>query len=189
MRPYFWKTLSQNIIFLQLFLVVLSKISSQHGRCWKLNIWCISDIITSKLREKNTFLHHRNYSIASILLKLSTLQRARNLTSSSTFFIAAPVSSHNFLLQTLSRPEQLKENCFELIATNLSGQIHRGDSVVLKYLGDFYLLRNIDVEIFSATKTYIIVNSVETQKPHLYQLISNSWYESRYICSVILYHC
>ena len=60
-----------------LFLVVLSKFSSQHGRCWKLNIWCISDIIISKLREKIRFLYHRNYSVASILLKLSTLQRAR----------------------------------------------------------------------------------------------------------------
>ena len=136
-RPYFWKTLSKYQFLAALFSVVLSNYSFQHGRCWKLNIWCISDIITSKLREKITFLYHRNYSIASILLKLSTLQRARNLTSSSTFFIAAPVSSHNFLLQTLSPPEQLTENRFELSATNSSGRNLRGDSIFFEVPGRF----------------------------------------------------
>ena len=59
-----------------LFSVVLSNYSFQHGHFWKLSIWCNSDTIISKLKEKITFLYHRNYSIASILLKLSTLQRA-----------------------------------------------------------------------------------------------------------------
>ena len=60
-----------------LFSVVLSNYSLQHGHFWKLNICCNSDTFISKLREKITFLNHRNCSNASILLKLSTLQRAR----------------------------------------------------------------------------------------------------------------
>ena len=68
---------SKETFLAALFLVVLSRHSFQHGRCWKLKIWCISDTFISKLREKIRFLYHRNNSIASILLKLSTLQRAR----------------------------------------------------------------------------------------------------------------
>ena len=134
-----------------LFLVVLSKFSSQHGRCWKLNIWCISDIIISKLREKIRFLHHRNYSVASILIKLSTLQlRFEKIVLSS--------------LQQTYPGKNFEETPF-----------------FLKCLGDFYLLRNRDDETFSADKIDSIVVSAEISKPQLYQLIYNSWYESRYI--------
>ena len=51
------------------FSVAFSIYSFQHGRCWKLNI-CVSPIFQTK--RKN-----RKYSIASMLLKLSILQRAR----------------------------------------------------------------------------------------------------------------
>ena len=112
MRPYFWKTLSQNIIFVQLFLVVLSKFSSQHGRCWKLIIWCISDIITSKLREKITFLYHRNYSNASILLKLSTLQRARKSNFKFYFLHCRPSQLSQFLITDIITTRAIERKLF-----------------------------------------------------------------------------
>ena len=188
MRPYFWKTLSQIIIFLQLFSVVLSKNSFQHGHCWKLNIWCISDTFISKPREKISLLYHRNYSIASILLKLSTLQRARKFNFKFYFLHCRLSQLLQFLITDIITTRAIERksfgpDCNKLIRAKTSRILH-----FLKYRGDFYLLRNKDDENFSVNKIHSIVKSVEIQKSHLHQLIYNSSYESRFIFSVILYH-
>ena len=181
MRPYFWKTLSQIIIFLQLFSVVLSKNSFQHGRCWKLNIWCISDTFISKLREKIGLLYPRNYSIASILSKLSTLQRARKFNFKFYFLHCRLSQLLQFLITDIITTRAIERksfrpHCNKLIRAKTSRRLH-----FFKYLGDFHLLRNIDDGVSSATKIHSIVNSVETQTPHLYQLTYNTSYESQYI--------
>ena len=112
-----------------LFSVVLSNYSFQHGCYRKLNFWCISDTFISKLREKIRFLYHRKYSIASILLKLSTLQRARK--SNFELYFLHCRSSHlsQFLITDIITTKAIDRksfwaHCNKLIQRQTSRRLH-----------------------------------------------------------------
>ena len=128
-RPYFWKTLSKYQFLAALFSVVLSNYSFQHGRCWKLNFWCISDTFISKLREKIRFLYHRNYSTASILLKLSTMQRARKSNFKFYFLHCRPSQLSQFLITDIITTRAIDRksfwaHCNKLIRGKPSRRLH-----------------------------------------------------------------
>ena len=130
MRPYFLENSCTKYRFLAaLFSVVLSNYSFQHGRCWKLNIWCISDTFISKLREKIRFLYHRNNSIASILLKLSTLQRAGKSNFKFYFPHCRPSQLSQFLITDIITTRAIDRksfwaHCNKLIQGKTSRRLH-----------------------------------------------------------------
>ena len=119
---------SKETFLAALFLVVLSRHSFQHGRCWKLKIWCISDTFISKLREKIRFLYHRNNSIASILLKLSTLQRARKSNFKFYFLHCRLSQLFQFLITDIittraSERKSFSAHCNKLNGAQISGRL------------------------------------------------------------------
>ena len=112
-----------------LFSVVLSNYSFQHGRCWKLNIWCSSDTFICKLREEIGFLYHRNNSIASILLKLSTLQRAGKSNFKFYFPHCRPSHLSQFLITDIITTKAIDRksfwaHCNKLIRAKTSRRLH-----------------------------------------------------------------